>query len=134
MNLLLVKDYLKFNNIQTSLFLSCNNATEKIKENYEFQSDDIWMNFWDISNESNVVGLNYKKILMRLGSPLSVVINLECDESMAVMKEISDRKMFHYERYWLMFCNDWDQAYELLHSQYINMDAEIYLALPFNET
>lgn len=134
LNVNLVKDYLKFTSIRIGLFLNCNNASEAAENMMQLQNDDIWMNFRDISNEDEIHTLNYKHIFERLSSPLSFVISLECDKSITVLEEISSRKMFHYERFWLIFSKNLNQAYQILSHQFINMDAEIYLALPINET
>lgn len=133
MNMLFVKDYLKFNNIPICVFLCCDSIADRMKNRIDFQHDDIWTNWRGVSKESELRSLNYKNILVRLSSPLSVVIDLECYNSIAVMEEISSRKMFHYERFWLIFGKNRDQAYAMLTNQFINMDAEILLALPANE-
>lgn len=134
MNMLLVKDYLKFTNISICVFHTCENITERVKNLMDFQNDDIWMNFLSVTDESEIHSLNYTNILVRLASPLCVVINLECDKSVRFMEEISSRKMFHYERFWLIFGTSFNEAYAQLRHQFINMDAEIYLALPNNKT
>lgn len=133
MNMLLVKDYLKFNNISICLFLTCDKITERVKDTIALQNEDIWLNFWSVSSESELTDLNFKNILVRLASPLSVIINLECDMSIRLMEEISIRKMFHYERFWLVFGKTWNESYAVMKHQFINMDAEIYLALPTKE-
>lgn len=133
-NMDLMKDYLKFNDISIALFLTCDNTTEKIKRMIEMKNDDIWLSFFDISSENEIRSLNYKNLFVRLSSPLSMVIDLDCKKSIKVLEEISIRKMFHYERSYLIFCKSWNQSYEILRHQFINMDAEIYLALPTSET
>lgn len=130
--MLLVKDYLKLNNISISIFLSCDNTTEKVKNLIALQ-DDIWISISDLSSKSEVRSLNYENILERFSSPLSVIINLKCNESISVLEQMSSRKMFHRERFWLIFGESMDQAYEMLRHQFINMDAEIYLALSTNK-
>lgn len=132
-NMLFVKDYLKFNNIPICVFLGCDNITERLKTRIDFQHDDVWINWWGVSKASELRSLNYTNILVRLTSPMSVVINLECNNADEVLEEISSRKMFHYERFWLIFGKDLDQAYARLTHQFVNMDAEILLALPDNE-
>lgn len=132
-NMLFVKDYLKFNNIPICVFLCCDNITDRMKNRIDFQHEGVWINWWGVSKESELRSLNYTNILVRLTSPMSVVINLECNNVLEVMKEISSRKMFHYERFWLIFGRNLYQAYDMLEHQFVNMDAEIYLALPANE-
>lgn len=134
MNMLFVKDYLKFNNIPICVFLSCGSIADRIKNGIDFRYDDIRINWWGVSKESELRSLNYENMLVRLASPLSVVIDLQCEKSIKVMEEISSRKMWHYERFWLIFGNSWDHAYAVLRNQFINMDAEIHLALPANGT
>lgn len=128
--MLLVKDYLKLNNISIGIFLSCDNTTEKVKNLIAFQNDDIWINLLGVSSGSELRRLNYQTMLGRLSSPLSVIINLKCNESITILEEISSQKMFHHERSWLIFAAGMDQAYHTLSHQFINMDAEIFLALP----
>ncbi len=130
-NMLLVQDYLKFNNIQICVFLSCDDSiTDRMKNMIHFQHDDVWINWSVVSKENELLLLNYTNILVRLAAPISVVVNLECDKSMEVLEEISKRKMFHFERSWLVFGKNMEQANTILRNQFINMDAEIYLALP----
>lgn len=121
---------MKFNNIPICVFLSCDNVVDRMKNGIGFQRDGIWVNWWSVSAKSNVRILNYTNILARLTLPVSVVINLECDQATEVMNEISSRRMFHYERFWLMFGRNRDEAFAILQNQFINVDAEIYLALP----
>lgn len=133
MNMLFVKDYLKFNNIRICVFLSCDNVTDRMKNRIEFEHNNVWINWWSVSEEGDLRRLNYTNILVRLTSPIAVIFNLECQHSNELLEEISKRKMFHYERYWLMFGHNQHEAYTILERQFINMDAEILLALPTNE-
>lgn len=116
---------MKFNNIRISIFLTCINSTQGV---IGLQNSDTWFNIWDISSGSKLQSLNYKNFFQRLSSPLTIVFNLECNTSEAILKKISSEKIFHYERYWLLFINNLD----LLLYQSINTDTEIYLAM--NET
>lgn len=136
MNMNLVRDYLKFNKISISLFMTCDDgvATEKVQNMIEMQNIDVWSHFLDISNETEVHNFNYKDVLVRKSTPICIAVDLDCDNAIDVMEEISRRKMFHFERFWLMFGNDWNQSYQMLQHQFINMDAEIYLALTTNKT
>lgn len=128
-----VKDYLKYNNIPICVFLSCDSITDRTRNQIDFQYEDVWTNWWGVSKGSELRHLSYRNFLARLASPISVIFNLDCNKSMNVMEEISSRKMFHFERFWLIFGRNLDQAYAMLKEQNINMDAEIYLALPANE-
>lgn len=131
-NMPFVKDYLKFSNIQICAFLSCDNTSDRLKNQVDFEQENLWTIWWSISGDNNLHSLNYTNTLKRLSSPLSVVIDLECRKSMDVLKEVSGRKMFHYERSWVVFGKNRDQAHSILKNQFINMDAEIYLVLPDN--
>lgn len=75
MNVLLVKDYLKFNNISHLII------TERV------------INVIDTS-ESELHSLNYQNILVRLASPLSVVMNLECEIPADSWKNFRTEKSF----------------------------------------
>lgn len=134
MNVDFVKDYLKLNKISISSILTCDNVTETVTDVMVLQNDDIWVNVWDISSKHQLGKLDYKHALVRQSATPSVVLNLECNNSIAFMEEISKRKMFHFERFWLVFGDRFDQAFEILRHQFINMDAEIFLVLPANET
>lgn len=126
-NVSLIKDYLKLNNIKTCVLMNCLNIPNRARDNYHFHTDDIWTNNIDISDGN--VQINYTS-LVRLVSLMSVAIDLECLQSMVVLNEISVRKMFHFERFWIMFSNDLDEAYKMLKNQNINIDAEIMLVTP----
>lgn len=127
----LVKEFMKFHNIRICLLLTCDHSTKIVDKVITHES---WMNVWDLSNESKLDESNFHIFFRRLASPLTVVIDLACNQSLSVLTEISLKKMFHYERYWLMFYDNYEQAYQILQHQFINMDAEIYLALPVDDT
>lgn len=133
-NIPFVKDYLMFNNIRICSFLSCDITANRMKNQFDFRHDNVWINWWSITNESQLSHLNYTNTLGRFSSPISVVIDLECNESVEVLKEISSRKMFHHERSWVVFGKNLEQSYDILKTQFINMDAEIYLLLRDNAT
>lgn len=102
-NMAFVGDYLKFNNIQICVFLGCDNITDIMKNRINLQHNDVWINWWGITQQNEHRLLNYTNNLVRLGSPISVVIDLECDKSLDLLKAASNQKLFHYERFWLIF-------------------------------
>lgn len=127
----LINDYLTENNLKVCVLLSCN----KTRDNFELfnifhDKSDKWYSFYDISNES----IEFDTLLMRLSHQIGVVIDLSCSEIVEFLREISKRIFFHRERYWLMFSPDMNRTFYVLQKQNINVDAEISIAIPIEES
>lgn len=126
----LIQEYLKVNNLKICVLLSCNRSQEYLQMFSKFRGEsdsknDIWYSFWDISNDS----IDFETLLKRMSYHVGVVIDLECAEILEFLQKISQRILFHYERYWLMFARSLYQAMNVLEIQNINVDAEISIAI-----
>lgn len=95
--------------------------------------NNIWINHWDISSEANLSNFNYPDFFIRSSHPICVIVNSECNETNSVLKEISKRTMFHFERYWLFFGRHDDDVFNILSGQNINVDAEVAIAVRNSE-
>lgn len=127
----LVNDYLIANNLKVCVLLSCNRDDDNLKLfNNIHRKSDIWYSFYDISNEP----IEYESLLMRLSHHIGVVIDLNCSEIVEFLREISKRIFFHHERYWLMFSSDLNQTFDVLQKQNINVDAEVSIAIPVEDS
>lgn len=124
-NVHLIKDYLKANYLTTLLWVSC----EPTPIETLTALHGIWINVWDIADESALTDFNYDKFFGRYSQPHAAVLNLECNQTNSFMTQASKRILFHNERYWLMFNSNLHQAVDVLSRQNINVDAEIILAL-----
>lgn len=127
-NISLIRDYLKANYLTTMLFVSCGNETNPMKTLRDVH--EIWINVWDISDEAAVANFNYDRFFRRYSHPHGVVINLDCNKTNLFMAQISNRTLFHNERYWLMVTTDLENTFSLLSIHNINVDAEINIAVP----
>lgn len=132
----LIKDYLQWNNIHVALFIICKRsnwtADSQFMEN--FKNTDIRTNYWDMSRETNLSTFDYQHFLLRSGYSLGIVVDWDCSETRSILKEISVRKMFHYERYWLMFGRDVEVMFNVLSREFINVDAEVAVVERIDET
>lgn len=116
--------------MSTLLFISCENDTLPLEEMRSLNG--IWINVWDIHNQSELIDFNYYHFFGRYSHPHGVVLNLECDITNSLLIQISKRIFFHYERFWLMYTSNLETASTILSSQNINVDAEIVVAVPID--
>lgn len=129
----LIKDYLQYNYFKTLLLVSCANQpninpTEII---FAIHHERVWINVLDISvGELEIASFDYDQFFIRLSGVHCVVMDLECDQAGAFLREISKRILFHYERNWLLFSSSFNESYYSLSQQNINVDAEISLVIP----
>lgn len=130
-NNLSLKDYIKSNDINVVLLISCESDNERftIKTIEDLQHRGLWTNVWDISTEVVSTNFNYHRFFGRYSHPPCIVINLECNQTKAFLAEMSKRVFFHYERNWLMLSESLEQAFDILNQQNINFDAEIILTI-----
>lgn len=70
---------------------------------------------------------------MRSSHQICVVIKLGSKQTLNVLREISDRKMFHFERNWLMFGASSERTFAALSDENINVDANIATVVPVGE-
>lgn len=131
-NIPLIKDYLTYSRIKTSLFVTCENDNEMYKIVTELQETNSYVNSWSISNDNDVSTLNYTKFFLRLGSPFTILINLNCEHVDNFLEQASQKILFHFERTWLIFSDNMSQSYDILSRENINMDAEITLVIPLD--
>lgn len=125
----LILDYLQWSNLNVILLVTCGRSYWMDN----LQSKGIWINQCDISTKNDVSNINYERHFVRLGYPYLVVVNLECNYTENFLTEISNRKMFHFERKWLMIGNSVDRMFNVLSKQNINVDAEMVTAVSINE-
>ncbi len=134
-NYKLIKDYLQWNNIKVTIFLTCERTKwtkdKNIIEN--FKNNDILTSHWNTSQTSNSSTFNYDHFLLRSAYPFCVVLDWNCGETLHILKEISKRKMFHYERCWLMFGTDSNEMFSVLRHESINIDAEVAIIVPISK-
>lgn len=133
----LIKDYLRWKNLKVVLLVTCESemafsfhVNETI--NY-FQSNDIWINYYDISYEKDPFDFNYDHFFLRWSYQYLVVVNLECNYTTNILNKISKRKMFHFERSWLIFARNTKQIFNVLNKENINVDADIATAVSVGE-
>lgn len=126
----LIKEYLQWHNIRAVLLVSCGHIDWMELEDFtnNLKINDIYTSHCDMSDEENVTDIDYQQFFVRLGYPICVVVQFECNETAAMLSEISKRTMFHYERHWLIFGTDSERMFSTLSAQYINVDAEVVIA------
>lgn len=131
----LIKEYLEWKNLKVILFVTCESDNDfPIKKTIDyFQSNDIWINHYDISNKTNQIDLNYEHFFVRRSYQYLIVVNLECNYAKNILIEISKRKMFHFERSWLIFARNTKQIFNVLNEENINVDADIVTAVPVDD-
>lgn len=137
LNYRFVKDYLLWKNIKVILFVTCSrsNCTENNKNPMvNFKSNNIWINLWDMTRESNLSNFDYNHFLLRSGYPFCVIVDWTCSETPIILGEISKRKMFHYERHWLVFGGNAEEMLDVLSQELINIDAEVAVVVPVGDT
>lgn len=131
-NVSILQDYTKANDITVVLLISCEQDNEllKLKTVENLQYHGLWTSVWDISMEMNLNDFDFHKFFGRYSNPPGVVINLECNQTKALMTEMSKRVFFHHERKWFMLSGSLEEAFDILNRENINFDAEINLAIP----
>lgn len=132
-NYCLIKDYLQWNNMKTALFLSCGSLYWR-ELNPITENSDIRLNFWDITETKNVSNFNYQHFFARTTYPFCVIVsNWDCNQTQSILNEISNRALFHYERYWLIIGGSVEEMYNSLKEENINIDAEVAIVVPIGE-
>lgn len=126
-------DYLQWKNLDVILFVTCERKGWINKTVGYIQNNSIWINHYDISNDKDVSKIDYERYFVRLGYPLLVVVNFECNYTENFLTEISKRKMFHFERNWLIIGKSAERMFNVLSKENINVDAEIGMAVPVRE-
>lgn len=132
----LIKEYLLWNNINAALFITCErvNRTNDPNVMVNLEDDDVWTNVWRMSSEKNLSHFDYERFLRRSGYTVCVIVDWNCSETLNVLKEISARKMFHYERYWLMVGTNSERMFNVLSRELINIDAEVAVVVPVTKS
>lgn len=131
-NYQLMKDYLLYINVRIVLLTTHKHESqiEIIEKSRNFQNDGFWINHWNIQNESEIVNFNYQRFFLRSSHQICVVIKLGTKQTQRILHEISDRKMFHFERFWLMFGVSSERTFAALSEENINVDANIATVVP----
>lgn len=126
---------MQWKNLNTILFATCDLQSRfNINTGIAYlQSNDIWVNHYDISSEKDVFDLNYQHFFVRLSGIYLVAIDLECNCTENLLSELSKRKLFHFERSWLVFGSTTEQILNVLGKENINVDADVMSAVPFGE-
>lgn len=132
-NYVLIKDYLLYTNVKTVLFITDDFETriERIKESRNLQTYGIWINHWNALNDST--DFDYDHFFVRSSHQIGIVINFSSNQTPAILHQISKRNMFHFERNWLMFATDNEQAITVLSEENVNVDAQISNVIQFEE-
>lgn len=127
-----IKDYLQWINVKATLIINCGppdwTELQNIKNNLKI--NDIWLNHWDMSREVSLSNFNYQHFFDRSSYPMCVILNWECNQTTSLLREISKRTMFHFERYWVIFGKSSQQIFNMLSSENVNVDAEVAIVLP----
>lgn len=128
-NIALIKDYLNYKRITTALFITCDSTNEILESLTELHTIDSYVNVLDIRNESVITALNYTQFFVRLEGSHTIIIDLDCEHINSILKQSSQRMLFHLERTWLIFTNG-NHSFDLLNNQNINIDADVTLVIP----
>lgn len=131
----LLSDYLQWKNLRVILFVDCDRTYRpdfNRNINY-FKSSNIWINYYDISSETDLSGLKFEQFFVRTDYQYVVVVNSECNYTENIFEEISSRKMFHFDRSWLIFGGTTEKILQVIIKQNINVDADIAMAVPIDE-
>lgn len=131
----LINDVMQWKNLSTILLITCDlQSPFNMNESIDYlQSNDIWINHYDISSKQDVLDLNYQHFFVRLSGTYLVAIDLECNCTENLLNELSKRQLFHFERSWLVFGSTIEQILDVLGEQNINVDADVMSAVPFSE-
>lgn len=131
-NVNLIKDFIKTNYLTTILIISCDNELTSMETKSIDFNGRIWFNVLDISDGLMLEDFNYNKFFDRYSHPHGVVVNFECNQTNSFLMQMSQRYLFHNERFWLMFTANLEKTFTILSQQNINVDAEIIIALPID--
>lgn len=128
-NYQLVKDYLLYSNVRIVLFATGERQTlVDVEKSRLFQNDGIWISQWNTLNE-----IDYERFFVRSSHQICIVINLTNNRTQNILHEVSQRKMFHFERSWIMFGTSQKQTFDLLSNENVNVDAQIATIVPIDE-
>lgn len=133
-NYALIKDFLNWKNLRMILLMSCDLEHQiTIRHTIDYLlGNNIWFNHYDMSNsEKDLSDLDYANFFVRLSGRYVVAIDLECNCTRKLLEEISKRKMFHFERSWLLFGRTTEQLFSVLRKENINVDADVMSVVPF---
>lgn len=128
-NYQLIKDYLLYINVRTVLFVTSENPIEIIKISENFQSHGFWISHW----KNEFKNFDYEWFFIRSSHQICVVFDLGQNQSKDFLNEISERKMFHFERNWLIFGVSNEEMFNVLSKENINVDAEVATVVPVGE-
>ncbi|KAG4075434.1 hypothetical protein HA402_015087 [Bradysia odoriphaga] len=82
-NVNLIKDYIKYVNVKTVLFITCERTTKLLEMVTKLHSIDTYVNVWSISNESVTVASNasnFTQFFVRPKGSHAVIVDLDCEQ------------------------------------------------------
>nr|QGW45453.1 ionotropic receptor 75c [Bradysia odoriphaga] len=134
-NVNLIKDYIKYVNVKTVLFITCERTTKLLEMVTKLHSIDTYVNVWSISNESVTVASNasnFTQFFVRPKGSHAVIVDLDCEQIKFFLRQSSHEVLFHSERSWLMFSKSIGRSYGILGQENINLDADVTLVTRLN--
>lgn len=125
----LIRYFLSENSLKVCVLLPCNKKSESINTELvlSLQLNGYWASMHPL-NEETVK--NIAHILAYRRVPVGIVTDLDCPLESNFLEAASNLTLFHQNWFWLMFSSSFDDAYEILKGQNINVDAEVTVAVP----
>lgn len=129
----LIKDYIKYVNVKTVLFISCESTTKLLEKVTKLHSTDTYVNVWSMSNESVASNaFNFTQFFVRPKGSHAIIVDLGCKQIKSFLRQSSQEMLFHSERAWLMFSKSIGRSYGILGQENINLDADVTLVTRLN--
>lgn len=124
----LITDFLREQHLKICILFTCESEGTTIDLMKTAHQQSVYLGAANIRKGVN--DINFDRLFRFVNNPVAVLIDLNCNGTADILREVSRRTYFHQRYHWLMFSMNESVAREQLSSENINFDAEITLAVP----
>lgn len=124
----LIQYFMSENCLKVCILLPCDKKSASINAELviALQLNGYWASMHPL-NEETVK--NIADILEYRSVPVGIVTDLSCPLEGRFLEAASNLTLFHQNWFWLMLSDSFDDAYDMLKGQNINVDAEVTVAV-----
>lgn len=124
----LITDFLREQHLKIGILFTCEPDRTVIDLMKVAHQQSVYLGSANI--RKGVDGISFDRLFRFVNNPVAVIIDLNCNGTAEILREVSRRIYFHQRYHWLMFSVNETVARNQLANENINFDAEITLAVP----
>lgn len=128
----LITDFLREQHLKIGILFTCEPDRTTINLMKATHKQSVYLGSANIRN--GVDDISFDRLFRFVNNPVAVIIDLNCNGTADILREVSRRIYFHQRYHWLMFSMNENLARHQLSSENINFDAEITLAVPVSQS